>query len=331
MRYKAIIVGCGRIAGLLDKDQTQPIRSHALAYHNRPEIDVICYVDVVREKARALADKFGGGSVERDFKIAIGKYKPHVVSICTPDETHFDIAMDVLQNACAPQVIFLEKPACRTLEQLNEMIAVSEKKETEVLVNHTRRFDEKHNQLKKLIAEGFFGDLVRGDIFYYSGWLHNGVHIVDTLNFIFNDEVFLERIIQKNPSPYPNDPTLDVVMSFKKGNGIIFLHSFDEKHYQLFEFDLKFDQARLRIEDFGSRIFYEKRTANELEENVLLYEQLSFPGASDSPMQRAIDGIVQYLGDRDSSILAGHRLADVAPTMNALLQGIEMSKALGQE
>jgi len=331
MGYKAIIVGCGRIAGLLDKDQTQPIRSHARAYHNHPEIDVICCVDIVREKARALADKFGGGAVEKDFKVAIEKHRPHVISICTPDETHFDIVMEVLQSGYAPQVVFLEKPACRTLEQLDQLITVSEKKGIDILVNHTRRFDEKHNKLKKLIREKFFGDLVRGDIFYYSGWLHNGVHIVDTLNFIFNDEVLIESVTKATSSPYPNDPTLDAVMRFKEMPGTVFLNSFDEKHYQLFEFDLKFDRARLRIEDFGSRIFFEKRTINELKENVLIMEELSFPDVLHSPMQLAIEGIVQLLRDGNRSILLNHRLTDVIPTMKTLLHGVEVWKDLAKK
>ena len=47
--------------------------------------------------------------------------------------------------------------------------------------------------------------------------------------------------------------------------------SFDERHYQLFEFDLRFEKARLRIEDFGSRILFEKKEVNNIGENVLWY------------------------------------------------------------
>jgi len=60
-------------------------------------------------------------------------------------------------------------------------------------------------------------------------------------------------------------------------------------------------------------------------------EELSFPDASNSPMQRAIDGIVQYLGNSDSAVFADHRLTDVVPTMKTLLQGIEMAKKFEQE
>jgi len=318
MTYKAIIIGCGKIAGCYDTDDNQYVYSHAHAYNNNPLGEVICYVDVDLQKAEALASKYNGAQVDVDYVRALESYRPEVVSVCTPDDTHYDIVKTILENNNSPQVIFLEKPACETMGELKRLISLGSEKKIEIMVNHSRRYDSKHRHIRDLIKHDFFGKLVRGDVFYYSGWKHNGVHVVDTLDFIFNSEVVIKEIYCEKKSPYPNDPTLDMVASIGNGDAEIYLHGFDEKYYQLFEFDLKFEKGRLRIEDFGNRIVYERKKVNDMKENVLVVDEIDFPEANSSPMQNAIDLIFEALSKKDMSLLNGYRIVDIANTMKTI-------------
>ena len=59
------------------------------------------------------------------------------------------------------------------------------------------------------------------------------------------------------------------VITLKKLNSEILITTFDEDYYQLFEFDLRFENYRIKIEDFGVRIIVEKKVVNNIGENVL--------------------------------------------------------------
>ena len=144
---------------------------------------------------------------------------------------------------------------------------------------------------------------------------------MDRLNFIFNSEVIIKEISREKKSPYFNDPTFDILLSIENKDAEIYIHSFDEKYYQLFEFDLKFEKARLRIEDFGDRIIYERKKINSMKENVLVMDKIHFPELNSTPMQNAIDLIFKALIEEDMSLFNGYRLVDIENTMKVIWVG----------
>ena len=110
---KVLVIGCGKIAGRQSKLMT----SHGGAYFAIKNIEIAaCYdIDLVRSKNFA---KLYHCQAELNLLEALNKHKPDVVSVCTPDNTHFDITKDFLTNNHKPKVIFLEKPACQTNNEL---------------------------------------------------------------------------------------------------------------------------------------------------------------------------------------------------------------------
>ena len=103
--------------------------------------------------------------------------------------------------------------------------------------------------------------------------------------------------------------------------------SFDEKYYQLFEFDLRFEKARLRIEDFGSRILLEQKEMNNIGENVLVLKENSFQKPSATSIQTAINIIINSIDNNSHKLLKGYCLSDVADTMKTVWQGLELYEA----
>ena len=55
----------------------------------------------------------------------------------------------------------------------------------------------------------------RVNIIYYGGWKHNGIHVIDTLNFLFSDEIKWTKINNVLMSPYPKDPTIEISGNLK--------------------------------------------------------------------------------------------------------------------
>ena len=114
--------------------------------------------------------------------------------MCTPDESHYEVLIEILHSSNPPAIVFLEKPALTSRDEFNTINALATKLGTQIIVNHSRRFDERYETLQKIIQEGSFGQCLRVDCWYYGGWLHNGIHIIDTLNFIFIDRVQTENL-----------------------------------------------------------------------------------------------------------------------------------------
>ena len=319
-RYKSFIIGCGKIAGLYDDLDDDSIYSHAKAYINNNKVDIVGCWDLNIKNSKTLAEKYNLDVYECNYVNALEKTKPDIVSICTPDNTHFEITMSILESDFNPQIIFLEKPACGNENELKILLNASNKKGVKVVINHSRRFDKLHKALKEKIQENSFGSLVKIDAVYYSGWQHNGIHTVDTLNFLFDDELEFETLINSSDSPYENDPNLDFKCRFKGNQALVYLTTMNERYYQLFEFDLKFENARIRIEDFGNRLSYEKKTVNNMYEKVLVESDLFI---SDDSRSSAIQSAVKELVDNldGGTSLDGYLLKDIAKTMNTIWEG----------
>jgi predicted dehydrogenase len=312
---KAVIIGCGRIAGFLDGRRGAPLVSHASAYAETRALRVAEYVDLSADKARALARKYRSDSFGTDIRGAMARHRPEVVSICTPDATHFDVAAQVLRAPTAPRVIFLEKPACSTLSEFARLKRLGEARGTVMLVNHSRRFDRRYERLRDEIALGRYGRLVRADIFYYGGWMHNGSHVIDTLRFLFGG-VKLLTAGPGAPSRHAGDRTKDALLLLKKGARAQ-LHGFDEACYQLFDFDFKFERFRLRIENFESRWIGERRVKNG-PENVLVPARWEIDSRGPAPLKRALTAIARFLTTGDPAPLKPYTLAESEGTMRIL-------------
>jgi len=318
---KAIIIGCGKIAGLYDDIDDDYIYSHAKAYSLNENIDLIGCCDLDIDNAKKLSEKYSIKMFSSDYIEMMKNNKIDIISVCTPNNTHFNITKSILESDFLPKIIFLEKPACQNIEQLDELIALSDKKNVKIVVNHSRRFDILHNELKEKIEQNEFGKLIKIDAIYYSGWQHNGVHIIDTLSFLFDDELEFNTLLHKTDSPYQNDFNLDFKCNLKKSGALVYITTMDERYYQLFEFDLKFKEARVRVEDFGNRVSYEKKIINNMNENILVKEKFDIVVSSKSSMQIAVEKMVENLINQKS--LDGYLIKDISRTMKTVWEGLE--------
>lgn len=315
--FKALVVGCGKIAG---GDAIFGPTTHGGAYARSQRIELAAGIDTVPETARRFAGRFGC-EYGSELISALEHHAPDVVSVCTPDKTHYEVVCEILSAPSVPRVIFLEKPACATMEQYVNLKQMVTGRGCIVVVNHSRRFNSDIQNLRARIAAGEFGPLKRARSIYYSGWLHNGTHIVDTLAFLLNDTLQVDRIISVIESPYQGDPTLEVQATLIKLKAPVLISAIDETLYQLFELDLWFEEARLRLENFGERVILERRVVNEIGERVLKMSSTGLPERQMVPMEEAVSRIESYLASGDATVLAGCRLEDIGPTMETLWEG----------
>lgn len=75
-------------------------------------------------KVRAFAEQWGYESVETDWKALIARTDIDAIDICTPNDTHAEIA---IAAAAAGKMILCEKPLARNLLESQRMVDAIEK------------------------------------------------------------------------------------------------------------------------------------------------------------------------------------------------------------
>jgi predicted dehydrogenase len=271
-RIKGIIIGCGKIAGYFDNGQIQQpskVYSYAEAMHLSRFLAIDACVDLVEEKAKKIADRYKIPHCYTNYNKALKALKPKFIIVATPDQTHFQITKEILLSADCPQLIIVEKPLCLSLAELEELKRLSCHKATQLIVNQSRRFNARFRALKQQLATNVYGPPFRLDFYTYGDWKKNGIHIIDTLMYLFDTSIKTEEIlIEAYETNLKKVNWKDVVLRCSDAF-IVTINHVPEQFYQLFEMDLKFEKARIHFQDFEQRLNIEKKTINKLNENIL--------------------------------------------------------------
>ena len=80
-----------------------------------------------------------------------------LVFICTPNDTHFEYAMDALENG---KHVIIEKPFANTEAEARQLVEVAKEKGLILTAYQNRRWDSDFLTIKKLLAEDKLGDIV---------------------------------------------------------------------------------------------------------------------------------------------------------------------------
>jgi len=324
MAYRAAIIGCGMIAGRFEDFSSPATYSHAKAYRKHAAFGEIALYDHNPDRAVELAMK-AGGKAFTSISEMMANWRPHAVSVCTPDNLHFPVIELLMQSTNAPSVIFAEKPVCNTNVELAQLRQLESSGKSIVIVNHSRRFDDAHRRLRDLLNAGDLGPLVQVHVDYYGGWRHLGVHIVDVLQFFFATAIEIDRAGYACASKYSNDPTLNVEGSI--GTASLRIEGFPENNYQILDMNIMCERGQIKVTDFGKRIEVFRKTVNAENENVLLQDQ-AIPGIGmQNCISSAVDLISRHLDCGDMTILEQYGLVEAQKTMNTIWKGTEIYAA----
>lgn len=324
MSNRAAIIGCGMIAGLYEDFNAPYTYSHAKAYLKHDAFGKLAFCSNELEGAVSLAEKAGGevyGSVES----ILASFHPDVVSVCIPDNFHYQVIKLLMLSPYAPSVIFAEKPVCTSRTELADLSKLQNISRSKIIVNHSRRFDTAHQKIKNLLARGDLGAPLRIHVDYYGGWRHLGVHIVDTLQYFFDSDLELERLEYFCESKYGDDPTLNVKGRIASATVTLMGHL--EAYYQILDMNILCERGQVKLSDFGKNIEVLRKTVNAEKENVLEVDpSYSGPGML-SPICNAVDLIARYLSCGDHGLLMPYGLNEASRTMNTIWTGMEIYAA----
>lgn len=122
---KVLVVGCGNMG-----------TSHARAYHQIPDYQIVGLVSRGPESRNRLSEELGGLPTFGDFEVALTQTQPDVVSINTYPETHADYAKkSLLANAH----VFLEKPLANTVDEAQEIVDLAQRLRKKLVIGYILR------------------------------------------------------------------------------------------------------------------------------------------------------------------------------------------------
>ena len=175
--FNALVVGCGKI---MVSSNLGPNECHISSLAQLKNLKVGACVDTNLRKAQTLANELQCKSYSK-LEDAIKDNYYDLVVVATPDHEHFEQICQLVLSKNPPKVIFSEKPVCMNPSQLKKLKNLIASHDVQLLINHSRRIDPNYINLKKEISSRFLGGVTFVNAYYYNGWMHNGVHTVDTL------------------------------------------------------------------------------------------------------------------------------------------------------
>jgi predicted dehydrogenase len=172
--------------------------------------------------------------------------RPDLVSICTPDASHYQVLYQILTASNKPRGVLCEKPLATDPVQARELIDMCKREGVVLTVNYMRRFAVNINALKAYLLEGNLGEIQAVNGWYTKGTLHNGSHWFDLLRFLAGEVVWVRGIDSLKEAG--QDPTLDVVMGLENG-ALATLRAVGAAFYTIFEMEILGTKGRVRLND----------------------------------------------------------------------------------
>ena len=125
-------------AGHLGKHHIKHLSNHSL-------VELVGFFDIDKKNATSVSQTFNIKNFDNEDDLID---LVEAISIITPTETHYDIAVKCLKKK---KDVFIEKPITNTSEQAKAIIKMAASSKNIVQVGHIERFNPTINQLKSVI------------------------------------------------------------------------------------------------------------------------------------------------------------------------------------
>jgi predicted dehydrogenase len=192
----------------------------------RPDMRALCGRN--REAADEAAERLGWSSVETDWKELITRDDIDLVDICTPGDSHAEIAVAALE---AGKHVLCEKPLANTVAEAEAMVAAAESAAARgvlSMVGFNYRRVPALALARALVADGRLGTIRHVRAAYLQDWIVDpdfplvwrlqkdragsgalgdiGAHVVDLAQFVLGDRLtgvsaLTETFVKERPLP----------------------------------------------------------------------------------------------------------------------------------
>jgi predicted dehydrogenase len=243
MILRAAIIGCGLIGTDFPDDTAVGIVTHAGAYRACQGTQLVALADSDAARLQRADERWGVAECYCDAQELFERAEPEIVSICTPDPTHYAL-VKVALNAPSVRAVLAEKPLAMTSEEAGELVRLAEARGVILAVNYSRRHSIGHRELTDRLRGGEWGSVMTVGGYYTKGTLHNGTHWFDLARMLVGEVASVTGFDMLREEGV--DPTYDAVLRFENGAGG-HLQSFSAAAGTLFEMDILGTKGRVRV------------------------------------------------------------------------------------
>lgn len=161
------LIGCG-LMGRTHSNGYKRIGDFFPELEYRPVLKTVCARS--KDKVQKFADQWGYESVETDWKAVIARDDIDAIDICTPNDTHAEIA---IAAAAAGKMILCEKPLARTLAEAKSMVEAIENAGVHNTVWYNYRRIPAVTLAKQIIDSGKLGRIFHYRSNFLQDWTIN--------------------------------------------------------------------------------------------------------------------------------------------------------------
>lgn len=317
-KYKAVIIGAGRIASGFDAPGNKKILTHAHALKKHPAIDLVGFFDKDKQEGEMAAKKWGClffDSLEEAMET-----KPDIATICVSSEYHYSVLRAVIKFN--PMLVICEKPLTKSLAESEKIIKLYRQAGIPILINYFRRFDSAVQAVKREIEANKYGRVLCASGSYTKGVFNNGSHTLDLARFLFGEIKKLKPLYRLNDY-VEDDPSVAGFIEFAKCPQFHLMVG-DSRAYKIREFDILLEKAALSFIEDGMFLMKRKVGADKVYAG---YKVLRRGKIVETGYNRAMLGLVENAVDYlegGSSLLcdAAEALKDQKACVD-LLEGIK--------
>lgn len=251
------IIGIGNIGLLYDQDfnDTSKVLSHIKAIYLHQNFTLKYIVDIDTTHLSTVKSIFPDVVFYNNYKRLLDKKNIDLLVIATPTHTHFTI-LDAFHKHKNIKLFFMEKPL---FNKKVEYQSINKSVKNKLVINYLRRYDINIQKLKLNIKHNKYGNLQKIIIHYCKGLKNNGSHMVDMINFLFNNPTILSTKILSHTEGFNNsDLTYDIFAKIQIENHIIPVYFIGLNHllYNIIEHNLFFENKIIKYINSKSAIEY---------------------------------------------------------------------------
>jgi predicted dehydrogenase len=268
------IIGCGLIG-----------RKRALSLEGAR---VAACADLQEERARRLAAESGAPLVFHDWREAVKHPSVQIVFVSTINDSLAEITLGAVQ---AGKHVLVEKPAGRSVRELDPVVDAAEKNKVKVRVGFNHRYHPALLKAREWVESGVVGELmfVRGRyghgarVGYDREWRMNpqvsgggelidqGVHLIDLSRMLLGDFPGVEGLATTLFWDTKADDNAFMTLRTDKGQ-VAFLHVSCTEWKNLFSYEIYGRTGKIHVEGLGGSYGVER---------VTLYKMLPKMGPPD--------------------------------------------------
>lgn len=139
--------------------------NRALEFREKGEVDVAAVCDVDENRLAAVLETVGRGAIPyRDYRYILERKDIDAVIIATPDHWH---AVQMVHAAETGKHVYVEKPACCTIDEGTAMMRAAKENKIAVQVGSQGRSEPEAYLAHRYLKNGAIGRVRRIDCFHY--------------------------------------------------------------------------------------------------------------------------------------------------------------------